>query len=155
MFNLLLGQSRQKAIAVVKLWQNQTDSNPAFSFAGDVWTDFTQRSYVGKKQVLTMAETCCSMESSASKVAARVFTTLENGMDASPTDRQSTGTVSLLDDGPQRSTSVFCSLSFNLFFVIHIFIWRQQDSKFLKALGADSGSVGRHEYSSESSGKKW
>ena len=27
-------------------------------------------------------------------------------MDASPTERQSTGTVSLLDDGPQRSTSV-------------------------------------------------
>ena len=41
-------------------------------------------------------------------------------MDASPTERQSTGTVSLLDDGPQRSTSVFCSLSFNLFFVVHM-----------------------------------
>ena len=60
------------------------------------------------------------MESSASKVTPSVFTTLENGIDASPTERQSTGTVSLLDDGPQRSTSVFCSLSFNLFFVIHI-----------------------------------
>ena len=60
------------------------------------------------------------MESSASKVTPSVFTTLENEMDASPTERQSTGTVSLLDDGPQRSTSVFCSLSFNLFFVIHI-----------------------------------
>ena len=75
-------------------------------------------------------------------------------MDASPTERQSTGTVSLLDDGPQRSTSVFCSLSFNLFFVIHIFICRQHDSTFLNALSADSGSVGRHEYSSESSAKK-
>ena len=31
---------------------------------------------------------------------------------------------SLLDDGPQRSTSVFCSLSFSLFFVIHILICR-------------------------------
>ena len=75
---------------------------------------------MGKKQDLTTAETCCSMESSASKVTPSVFTTLENGMDASPTERQSTGTVSLLDDGPQRSTSVFCSLSFSLFFVIHI-----------------------------------
>ena len=74
-----------------------------------------------KKQDLTTAETCCSMDSSASKVTPSVFTTLENGMDASPTERQSTGTVSLLDDGPQRSTSVFRSLSFNLFFVIHIF----------------------------------
>ena len=76
-------------------------------------------------------------------------------MDSLPTERQSTGTVSLLDDGPQRSTSVFCSLSFSLFFVIHIFICQQHDSTFLKALSADSGSVGRHEYSSESSAKKW
>ena len=107
-----------------------------------------------KKQDLTTAETCCSMESSASKVTPSVFTTLENGIDPSPTERQSTGKVSLLDDGPQRSTSVFCSLSFNLFFVIHIFICRQHDSTFLNALSADSGSVGRHEYSSESSAKK-
>ena len=64
-----------------------------------------------KKQDLTTAKTCCSMESSASKVTPSVFTTLENGMDASPTERQSTGTVSLLDDGPQRSTSVFRSLN--------------------------------------------
>ena len=77
-----------------------------------------------KKQDLTTAETCCAMESSASKVTPSVFTTLENEMDASPTERQSTGTVSLLDDGPQRSTSVFCSLSFSLFFVIHILICR-------------------------------
>ena len=76
-----------------------------------------------KKQDVTTAETCCSMESSASKVTPSVFTTLENGMDASPTERQSTGTVSLLDDGPQRSTSVFCSLSFSLLFVIHILIF--------------------------------
>ena len=96
------------------------------------------------------------MESSASKVTPRVFTTLENGMDASPSERQSTGTVSLLDDGPQRSTSVFCSLNFSLLFVIRSFIWRQQDSTFfnaLNALNADSGSVGRHEYSSESLAK--
>ena len=37
-------------------------------------------------------------------------------MDASPTDRQSTGTVSLLDDGPQRSTTGFC---FELQFIFH------------------------------------
>ena len=37
-----------------------------------------------KKQDLTTAETCCSMESSASKVTPSVFTTLENGIDASP-----------------------------------------------------------------------
>ena len=66
-----------------------------------------------QKQDLTTAE-ICSVESSASKVTPSVFTTLENGMDASPTERQSTGTVSLLDDGPQGSTSVFCSLSFSL-----------------------------------------
>ena len=120
-----------------------------------------------KKQNLTMAETC-SMESSASKVIPRVFTTLENGMDALPTERQSTGTVSLLDDGPQRRTSVFCSLSFSFLFFIHIFIRRQHDSTFLNTLSTDSGSVGRHEYtlstdsgsvgrheySSESSAKK-
>ena len=94
------------------------------------------------------------MESSASKVAPSVFTTLENGMDTSPTERQSTGTVSLLDDGPQRSTSVFCSLSVSFFFVILIFICQQHDSTFLNALSADSGSVGRHEYSLESSAKK-
>ena len=84
----------------------KSDSNAACSFVGDVWTDLTQRSDV-------TAETCCSMDSSASKVTPRVFTTLENGMDASPTERQSTGTVSLLDDGPQRNTSVlllFCFL---------------------------------------------
>ena len=66
-----------------------------------------------KKQDLTTAETCCSMESSASKVTPSVFTTLENGMDASrPAKRQSTGTVSHLDDGPQRSTSVFLLIEF-------------------------------------------
>ena len=87
--------------------------------------------------------------------AGSVFTTLENGMDASPTERQSTGTVSLLDDGPQRSTSVFSSLSFSLFFVIHIFIRVDSTTQhFSTALSADSGSVGRHDYSSESSAKK-
>ena len=75
-------------------------------------------------------------------------------MDASPTERQSTGTVSLLDDGPQRSTSLFCSLSFSLFFVIHIFICQQQDSTFLNALSTESGSVGRQEYSLKLSAKK-
>ena len=55
-----------------------------------------------KKQDLTTAETCCSMESSASKVTPSVFTTLENGIDASPNERQSTGTVSLLDDGGEE-----------------------------------------------------
>ena len=112
------------------------------------------RDLTWKKQYLTTAEICCSMEISASTVTRRVFTTLENGMDASPTERQSIGTVFLLDDGPQRSTSVFCPLSFSLFFVIYMFIWRQHDSAFLNALSADSGSVGRHEYSSESSAKK-
>ena len=65
-----------------------------------------------KKQDLTTAETCCSMESSASKVTPRtVFTTLENEMDVSPTERRSAGILSLLEDGPQRSTSGFCSVS--------------------------------------------
>ena len=59
-----------------------------------------------KKQDLVPAEII-----SASLVTPRVFTTLENGMDASPTERQSTGTVSLLDDGIQRCSLVFCSLS--------------------------------------------
>ena len=58
-----------------------------------------------KKQDLTSAEICCSMGSSASKVTSRVFTALENGMDASPTERQTVGTVSVLGDVPQRSTS--------------------------------------------------
>ena len=57
-----------------------------------------------------------------SKVTPTVFTTLKNGMDASPTKRLSTGTLSLLEGGPQRSTPVFCSLSFNLFFIIHLLI---------------------------------
>ena len=69
-----------------------------------------------KKQDLTTAETCCSMESSAFKVTPSVFTTLENGTDASPTERQSTGTVSLLDDGPQRSTSGFLLIDFQFVF---------------------------------------
>ena len=52
--------------------------------------DFTQRSDVEKKQELSMAELyiCGSMESSVSRVTPRVFTTLENGMNASPTERQ-------------------------------------------------------------------
>ena len=138
MFNLFLGQSRQKAIAVVKLWQNQTDSNAACSFVGDVWMDYSEIWY-GEKKDLTMDETCCSMESSASKVTPRVFTTLENGMVASPTEK----TVFLLDDGPQRSTLFFAHWVW-VFFVIHIFIWQHHDSIFLNALSADSGSVGRH-----------
>ena len=108
------------------------------------------RDLMWKKQDLTTAETCCSMESSASKVNTSVFTTLENGMDASPPERQSTGTVSLLDDGPEEYFS-FLLIEFQFVFIIHIFICRQHDSTFLNALSADSGSVGRHEYSSESS----
>ena len=37
-------------------------------------------------------------------------------MDASATERKSTGTVSLLDDGPQRSTSVFFLTEFQFVF---------------------------------------
>ena len=44
------------------------------------------RDLMWKKQDLTTAETCCSMESSASKVTPSVFTMLENGIDASPTE---------------------------------------------------------------------
>ena len=62
--------------------------------------------YFFNQKNLTTAETCCSVESSASKVTPRVFTTLENGMDASPTEGQSIGIISILGDGPQRSTSV-------------------------------------------------
>ena len=57
------------------------------------------------------------MESSASKVAPSVFTTLENGMDTSPTERQSTGTVSLLDDGPQRSTTFLLLIELQFVFL--------------------------------------
>ena len=67
--------------------------------------DFTQRSDVEKKQELSMAELyiCGSMESSVSRVTPRVFTTLENGMNASPTEKAVAGILSLLDEGPQRS----------------------------------------------------
>ena len=92
-FNLFWGQSQQKAIAVVKLWQNETDSNAACSFACDVWTDFTQRSDVEKKKRkdLTKAEICRSMEGSGCKVAPGVVTTLDNRTDVSPNERQSQG----------------------------------------------------------------
>ena len=53
--------------------------------------------------LLATAEIFFSMESSVSKVTPRVFTTLENGMDTSSTERQSAGTVSLLNNGQQRS----------------------------------------------------
>ena len=56
-----------------------------------------------KKEDPARAEIYCSIESSASKLTPRVFTTLENGMDASPTERQSAETVSLLGDGPHHS----------------------------------------------------
>ena len=114
------------------------------------------RDLMWKKQDLTTAETCCSMESSASKVTPSVFTTLENGMDASPTERQSTGTVSLLDDGPQRSTSVFCSLSFNLFFVVHIFFCRfNQWCVRLSAATANSGCHCQSQRLSRQCGQHW
>ena len=44
-----------------------------------------------EKQDRTKSEICRSMESSACKVAPGVVTTLENGTDASPTERQSQG----------------------------------------------------------------
>ena len=78
--------------------------------------DFTQRSDVEKNKncqwlryiyIYIYIYICCSMESSVSRVTPRVFTTLENGMNASPTERQSTGILSLLDDGPQRSQFYF------------------------------------------------
>ena len=73
-----------------------------------------------KKQDLTTAETCCSMESSASKVTPKVFTTVENGMDASPTEKQSTGTVSVLGDVPQRCTSRLLHLA-SVWFSLSVF----------------------------------
>ena len=42
------------------------------------------------------------------------------------------GQFYVLDNGPQRSISVFCSSSFNLFFVIHIFIRRQMCNVMIK-----------------------
>ena len=107
-----------------------------------------------KKQDLTTAETRWSKERAASKVTPRVFTTLENGMEASPTKRLLTGTLSLLRGGLQRSTSVFCSLSFKLFFIIHLLISWQRDSTFPIALKSDSRSISTHEQSSESLAKK-
>ena len=68
-----------------------------------------------KKQDLTTAKTYWSKERAASKLIPRVVNTLENGMDAPPNKRLLTGTLSLLEGGPQRGTSVFCSLRFNLF----------------------------------------
>ena len=83
------------------------------------------------------------MESSASKVTGRVFTTSENGMDASPAERQPTGTVSVLGDGPQRSTSVFCSFSLSSFFIIQALAWRQRDWTFVNALSSDEALAWR------------
>ena len=53
------------------------------------------------KEHLTTAEICHSMQISGSKVTPTVYTKLEDDMDASPTERQLTGTDSLLHDGPQ------------------------------------------------------
>ena len=58
-----------------------------------------------------------------------------------PTNRELTETDALLDDSPQRSASVFCSLSFSLLCFIHFLISKQYR--------------GVQEYSSESSAKKW
>ena len=76
-------------------------------------------------------------------------------MCASPTNRELMGTDSLLGGGPQRSASVFCSLSFCLFWFIHFLIPKQHRSTFLIAIRAESCSAGIQEYSSESLAKKW
>ena len=94
------------------------------------------------------------MESSASKVTARVFTTSENGMDDSPAERQPTGTVSVLGDGPQRSTSVFCSFSLSSFFIIHALAWRQRGWTFVNALSSDEASVVMRDYTARNLGQK-
>ena len=57
------------------------------------------------------------MESSASKVTPRVLITLKKGMDASPTEKQSAGTVSVLDDGPQRSTTFLLLIELQFVFL--------------------------------------
>ena len=51
------------------------------------------------------------MESSASKVTPKVFTTLENGMDASPNERQSTGIAYALGGIPQGVLPFFVHLA--------------------------------------------
>ena len=51
------------------------------------------------------------MESSEFKVTPKVFITLENGMDASPTERQSTWTVSVLGGIPQGVLPFFVHLA--------------------------------------------
>ena len=105
------------------------------------------RDLMWKKQDLTTAETCCSMESSASKVTPSVFTTLENGIDASPTERQSTGTVSLLDDVYPIQP---CTMSFHakphmirkvpacLAVTCHLRFW-QNDRDLLRATAVTQG----------------
>ena len=62
-------------------------------------------------------------------------------MDSLPTEKQPAGTVSLLDDGPQRSTSVFCSFSL---FVFHHCYFNLVTARptFFNAFTADSGSDG-------------
>ena len=107
-----------------------------------------------KKQDLTTAETCCSMESSTSKVTPSVFTTLENEMDVSPTKRQSAGTFSLLDDGPQRSTSVFLLIEFQFVFRHPYFYLSTARLDISQRTQRRLSSFDRHEYSSESSAKK-
>ena len=70
-----------------------------------------------KKQDPKTAKTCWSKERATSKVTPRVFTTLENGMDASPAKRLSTGTLSLLEGGLQKKYPSF--LLIKLQFVFH------------------------------------
>ena len=43
-------------------------------------------------------------------------------MDASPIERLSTGTLSLLVGDPHRSTSVFCPLSLSVFVVVVVVV---------------------------------
>ena len=73
-------------------------------------------------------------------------------MDASLTERLSTGTLSLLGGVPQRNTSVFRSLNLQFVFY-HPFCNLKTRLKFPITFNADSRSFGRHEYSSESAAK--
>ena len=91
-------------------------------------------------------------KSSKIRVTSTVFTILENRMDASLTERLSTGTLSLLGGVPQRNTSVFRSLNLQFVFY-HPFCNLKTRLKFPITFNADSRSFGRHEYSSESAAK--
>ena len=71
-------------------------------------------------------------------------------MDASPTEKQSTGTVSVVGDVPQRCTSGLLHLA-SVWFSLSVF--ESGDSKtryFLSHSAQAQVQFGRHEYSSES-----